>query len=72
MSSVDERLGTLEANDKALFHQVDELKEEVRDIRRLTIAIEKIAGKVTGDSTKTIYFEVSPLEYGLWTAGSGS
>lgn len=46
MSSIDERLSTLEANDKTLFHQLDELKEDVRDIRRLTIAIEKIAGKV--------------------------
>ena len=25
-----------------------------------------------GDGTKTIYFEVSPLEYGLWTAGTGT
>ena len=25
-----------------------------------------------GDGTKSIYFEVSPLEYGLWTAGSGT
>ncbi|MDD3400835.1 MAG: ABC transporter substrate-binding protein [Eubacteriales bacterium] len=25
-----------------------------------------------GDGTETIYFEVSPLEYGLWTAGSGT
>ena len=24
------------------------------------------------DGTKTIYFEVSPLEWGLWTAGSGT
>ena len=46
MSNIDERLSTLEADDKTLFHQIDELKEEVRDIRRLTIAIEKIAGKV--------------------------
>ena len=46
MSSIDERISTLEADDKTLFHQIDELKEEVRDIRRLTIAIEKIAGKV--------------------------
>ena len=46
MTSVDERLSTLEANDKTLFHQVDELKEDIRDIRRLTVAVEKIAGKV--------------------------
>lgn len=25
-----------------------------------------------GDGTKSIYFEVSPLQYGLWTAGSGT
>ncbi len=25
-----------------------------------------------GDGTKTIYFEVSPLEWGLWAAGSGT
>ena len=46
MSSIDERLSTLEANDKTLFHQIDELKEDIRDIRRLTVAVEKIAGKV--------------------------
>lgn len=26
----------------------------------------------TGDGTETIYFEVSPLEYGLWTAGANT
>ena len=31
-----------------------------------------VAAKATGDGTKTVYFEVSPLEYGLWTAGSGT
>ena len=25
-----------------------------------------------GDGSKTVYFEVSPLQYGLWTAGSGT
>lgn len=25
-----------------------------------------------GDGSKTIYFEVSPLQYGLWTAGAGT
>ncbi|MBQ6469830.1 MAG: ABC transporter substrate-binding protein [Lachnospiraceae bacterium] len=25
-----------------------------------------------GDGTKTVYFEVSPLEYGLWTAGKNT
>lgn len=31
-----------------------------------------LAAKVTGDGTKTVYFEVSPLEWGLWTAGTGT
>ena len=31
-----------------------------------------VAAKATGNGEKTIYFEVSPLEYGLWTAGSGT
>lgn len=31
-----------------------------------------VSGKATGDGTKTVYFEVSPLEYGLWTAGSNT
>ena len=31
-----------------------------------------IAAKAEGDGSKTVYFEVSPLEYGLWTAGKGT
>lgn len=31
-----------------------------------------ISAKATGNGEKTIYFEVSPLEYGLWTAGTGT
>lgn len=32
----------------------------------------QVAAKATGDGTETVYFEVSPLEYGLWTAGEGT
>jgi iron complex transport system substrate-binding protein len=32
----------------------------------------QISAKATGKGEKTVYFEVSPLEYGLWTAGSGT
>ena len=32
----------------------------------------EISGKAAGDGTKTVYFEVSPLEWGLWTAGSNT
>lgn len=31
-----------------------------------------IAAEAKGDGSKTVYFEVSPLEYGLWTAGKGT
>lgn len=33
---------------------------------------EDIQAKVQSDVTKTVYFEVSPLEYGLWSAGTGT
>lgn len=33
---------------------------------------DEVKANATGDGTKTVYFEVSPLEYGLWTAGSGT
>ncbi len=32
----------------------------------------EISEKASGDGTKTIYFEVSPLEFGLWAAGTGT
>lgn len=31
-----------------------------------------LAETATGDGTQTVYFEVSPLEYGLWAAGKGT
>ena len=33
---------------------------------------EEIVASAEKDSEKTVYFEVSPLEYGLWTAGKGT
>jgi len=41
-------------------------------IQSMKQAFTDIEAKVPGDGSKTIYFEVSPLEYGLWTAGSGT
>ena len=34
--SINGRISTLEANDRNIFHQLDEIKSDVRDIRRLT------------------------------------
>ncbi len=33
---------------------------------------DEVMSKADGDGTKTVYFEVSPLEYGLWTAGNST
>lgn len=41
-------------------------------IGNMKAAFEGVSAKATGNEGKTIYFEVSPLEYGLWTAGSGT
>ncbi|GHU73273.1 ABC transporter substrate-binding protein [Clostridia bacterium] len=35
-------------------------------------AFAEVAAKAAGDLSKSVYFEVSPLEWGLWTAGSGT
>ena len=37
-----------------------------------TLASGRITWNKSGDGTKTVYFEVSPLQYGLWTAGKGT
>lgn len=49
---IHERLARLEADEKNIFHQLSEIKEEVRDIRRLTNAVEKIAVKTDSIDSK--------------------
>ncbi len=41
-------------------------------IESMKSSLDQIASDPPGDGTKTVYFEVSPLEWGLWTAGSGT
>ena len=53
---IHERLAKLEADDKNIFHQLSEIKEEVKDIRRLTVAVEQIAIK-----TESIYSKVDDM-----------
>lgn len=48
----------------------EENAQAVIDGMKKTFA--EVSENATGDGTKTVYFEVSPLEYGLWTAGSGT
>lgn len=46
--------------------------EAVAVIDNMKATFADISLKATGNGEKTIYFEVSPLEYGLWTAGTGT
>ena len=41
-------------------------------IDEMKATFDEVASKAAGDGSKTVYFEVSPLEYGLWTAGKGT
>ena len=50
----------------------DKADEASAVIENMQAVFDDISSKVDADSGKTIYFEVSPLEYGLWAAGSGT
>jgi len=41
-------------------------------VDQMEATFDELSAKVTNKGDKTVYFEVSPLEYGLWTAGSGT
>ncbi len=55
-------IGTITGRDTEAAQVVNDMKT----------AFAELSGKVSGDGTQTVYFEVSPLEYGLWAAGSGT
>ncbi|OQB23574.1 MAG: Vitamin B12-binding protein precursor [Firmicutes bacterium ADurb.Bin182] len=54
-------IGTLTGKNAEAETVINNMKDTFAEIR-----------ENAGDGTKTVYFEVSPLEYGLWTAGSGT
>ena len=56
-------LGSLTGHEEEAGSVIDEMKKVFSDLA------EKAA---QADEKKTVYFEVSPLEYGLWTAGKGT
>ncbi len=41
-------------------------------IENMKTSFADLSEKAKSDEVKTVYFEVSPLQYGLWTAGSGT
>ena len=46
-------------------------KEAEQVITTMQVRFQELSGS-TSTQGKTVYFEVSPLEYGLWTAGKGT
>ena len=52
--NINERVSYLEAQDKNIFHQLDEIKEDVRDIKRLTVAVERIALQTKSTSEQVV------------------
>ena len=49
---LEERIAVCEANDKNIFHQLDELKTEVRDMHDLAASVKVIATKTDEINTK--------------------
>ena len=56
-----EMIGTLTGKDTEAADLIDEMRQSFAE---LTVPADR--------DPETIYFEVSPLEYGLWTAGKGT
>lgn len=52
MVTNEERIAVLEANDRNIFHQLDEHKIAIDNIQRLVISVEKIADKTNSISEK--------------------
>lgn len=42
----EQRIARLEANDDNIFHQLTEIKEDVKELHRLTVAVETMAEKM--------------------------
>lgn len=57
MSSPEERIAKCEANDENIFHQLNEIKSEVKDIRKLTGAVEMMAEQMREVNTKVTKIE---------------
>lgn len=55
-------IGTLMGKDTEAEGVISSMKETFAEV----------SAQAAGAEGKTVYFEVSPLEYGLWTAGSGT
>jgi iron complex transport system substrate-binding protein len=57
-------IGRLVGKDKEAAAVIKEMQETMKDLAEKASEL--------GEGQRSIYFEVSPLEYGLWTAGKGT
>lgn len=46
--------------------------EAAQVVAEMKSCLDELAAAAQGESGKTVYFEVSPLQYGLWAAGHGT
>ena len=56
-------------------HMIGELVGKQDEAASVVESMQKTFDEIkanAGDGSKTVYFEVSPLQYGLWTAGTGT
>ena len=68
--TTDERLAVLEANDRNIFHQLDEMKEEIKVMRELIVAVQRLADKQESNTAllqkvdkRLANIESAPLSY---------
>ena len=57
------------------IHMIGELVGKQDEAASVIESMQKTFDEIkanAGDGSKTVYFEVSPLQYGLWTAGTGT
>jgi hypothetical protein len=52
MPTVTERVAALEANEKTIFHKLDEIKDDVNDIHELSASVKVIATETVNISQK--------------------
>jgi len=67
--TTEERLAKLETNQSTLFHYIESIQTEMKDIRQLVTAVEKIAtkveaieGKVDGIDQRMTNVEIAPAK----------
>lgn len=47
-------------------------KESSKIVNQMKLDFEDLKNSVSDEESKTVYYEISPLEYGLWTSGNNT